>query len=152
MIACKHRLLQMPTAHEAEVNRHSRRIWCPTLLVLNGIMATHIVTPDACTPWHVEMCMHTKHRRPFYVGMHVHQTQVIGPAAPCLASNAATCANFIRYMSILTADDLSSLSPTGATKSNGLSDKTEMAGSPHLRMSQIRAATPMIRTLRAAVN
>lgn len=80
--------------------------------------------------------------------MYVHQTQVAGPAPLCLASNAATCANFISCMSKLAADDLPPLSPTGATKSNG---KTEMAGTPHLKMSHIRADTPMMRTLRAAV-
>ncbi len=51
----------------------------------------------------------------------------------------------------LTAHDLPTLSPTGATKSNDLSGNTEMAVNPHLRMSQIRADTPMIQTLRAAV-
>ena len=81
--------------------------------------------------------------------MYVQQTQIAGPAHLPLASNAATCATS-SVVSIITATDWPPRSPTGATKSNGLSGKTEMAGR-HLRMSQIRADTPMIRTLRAAV-
>jgi len=109
------------------------------------------VTPDAHKDCYVKMCMHTAHCRSFYVDMYNHQTQIAGPAHLCLASNAAQCANFISSVSILTAHDLPTLSPTGATKPNDLSGNTEMAVNPHLRMSQIRADTPMIRTLIAAV-
>ncbi len=108
----------------------------------------HTVTPDAHKTWHVEMCMHNKCCRSFYVGMYVYQTQVAGPAPLGLASNAATCADFVSCMSKLAADDLLLLCPTRVINSNG---KTEMAGTPHLRMSHIRADTPMMRSLIAAV-